>query len=149
MRAVVQRVTCASVEVDGNQVSSIGEGLLVLVGVIDGDKQEDAHYLATKILGLRIFRDENDKMNLNVSQAGGGILIVSQFTLAGDARKGNRPDFTISAKPEHAIELLDEVIARIQAVEVPVCTGVFGAHMKVSLVNDGPVTIILDSRRLF
>lgn len=149
MRAVVQRVICASVEVDDNPISSIGEGLLVLIGVIDGDKQEDAHYMATKILSLRVFRDENEKMNLNVSQAGGSILIVSQFTLAGDARKGNRPDFTISAKPEQAMELLDEVIARIQAAEVPICTGVFGAHMKVSLVNDGPVTILLDSRRLF
>lgn len=149
MRAVVQRVSSASVEVDGNSVSSIGKGLLVLVGVIQGDKLEDAHYLATKMLGLRIFSDENEKMNLDVSQAGGSILLVSQFTLAGDARKGNRPDFGISAKPENAIELLDEIIARIRNAEIPVCTGVFGAHMKVSLVNDGPVTILLDSRRLF
>lgn len=149
MRAVIQRVSCASVEVDGNPVSSIGKGLLVLVGIIDGDNMKDAHYLTTKMLGLRVFCDENEKMNLNVSQAGGSILLVSQFTLAGDARKGNRPDFSISAQPDYAKELLDEVIARIRNAEVPVCSGVFGAHMKVSLINDGPVTILLDSRRLF
>lgn len=149
MRAVVQRVASASVEVDGNLVSSIEKGLLVLVGVVEGDKSEDAQYLATKILGLRIFCDVNEKMNLNVSQIGGSILLVSQFTLAGDARKGNRPDFVASAKPESAIGLLDDVADRIKKAEVPVCTGVFGAHMKVALVNDGPVTILLDSRRLF
>lgn len=149
MRTVVQRVNSASVEVEGKKVSSIGKGLLALVAVMDGDEDRDAEYTASKLLSLRIFQDENEKMNLNVSQVGGSILMVSQFTLAGDARKGNRPDFTASAKPEKAIELLDKATSRISKAEIPVFSGVFGSHMKVILENDGPVTILLDSRRLF
>ena len=149
MRAVVQRVSHAKVEVDGVLISSIDFGFLVLVAVIEGDKLEDAEYLAAKLLGLRVFPDQNQKMNLNISQAEGSMLVVSQFTLAGDARKGNRPDFTASAKPEDAILLIDKLVEKISKADIPVYNGLFGAHMAVSLCNDGPVTILLDTRRAF
>lgn len=149
MRAVVQRVLEASVEVDGKIVSKIDRGLLVFVGTIRDDNSKDAQYLATKILGLRIFGDENGKMNLDVSQINGSILVVSQFTLAGDARKGKRPDFFMSGDPEEAQALISEIVEQVKRAGVPVSTGIFAAHMKVALVNDGPVTILLDSRRQF
>lgn len=149
MRAVVQRVLEASVEVEGKIVSKIGQGLLVLVGTIKGDTEGDASYIATKILGLRIFSDENGKMNLDVSQVGGSILLVSQFTLAGDARKGKRPDFFSSGDPNEAQTLISKIIDQVSKADIPVQTGIFAAHMKVSLVNDGPVTILLDSRKEF
>ncbi len=149
MRAVVQRVGFASVAVCGNEVAKIGKGLMVLVGVATDDNETDASYITTKILGLRIFPDEEYKMNLDVSQADGEILVVSQFTLAGDARKGHRPDFATAAQPELAMELIGKVVAQIEKAGIKVQTGVFGAHMKVSLENDGPVTILLDSKRSF
>jgi D-aminoacyl-tRNA deacylase len=149
VRAVVQRALQASVEVDGQIVSKIGQGLLVLVGTIKGDTESDALYIASKVLGLRIFGDENGKMNLDASQIHGSILIVSQFTLAGDARKGKRPDFFNSGDPDQAKVLINKIVEQILKAEVPVQTGIFAAHMKVSLVNDGPVTILLDSRKEF
>lgn len=149
MRSVVQRVLSAKVEVDGEVVGSIDKGLLVLVGTIQGDSAADAAYMATKIAGLRIFSDENGKMNLDVSQVNGSVLLVSQFTLAGDARKGKRPDFTSSGDPSEAVELLKEIKDQLIKAQIPVQTGIFGAHMKVSLINDGPVTILLDSRKVF
>ncbi len=149
MRAVAQRVLEASVEVDGQTVAKIEKGLLVLVGTIKDDDSKDASYIATKILGLRIFGDENGKMNLDVSQINGSILLVSQFTLAGDVRKGKRPDFFMSGDPIEAQVLISEIIEQVKRAEVPVSTGIFAAHMKVTLVNDGPVTILLDSRRQF
>lgn len=149
MRAVVQRVLEASVEVDGKIVSKIDMGLLVLVGTIKDDNSKDAEYVATKILGLRIFGDVNGKMNLDVSQVNGSILVVSQFTLAGDVRKGKRPDFFMSGDPEEAQVLISEIVEQVKKAEIPVSTGIFAAHMKVTLVNDGPVTILLDSRRQF
>lgn len=149
MRAVVQRVLEASVEVDGKIVSKIDMGLLVLVGTIKDDNSKDAEYVANKILGLRIFGDDNGKMNLDVSQVNGSILVVSQFTLAGDVRKGKRPDFFMSGDPEEAQVLISEIVEQVVKAEIPVSTGIFAAHMKVTLVNDGPVTILLDSRRQF
>jgi D-tyrosyl-tRNA(Tyr) deacylase len=139
----------ACVEVDGKIVGKISKGLLVLVGTIQDDCDSDASYIATKIAGLRIFSDENGKMNLDVSQVNGSVLLVSQFTLAGDARKGKRPDFTLSGDPNSAVKLLDLVKHQLEKAIIPVETGIFGAHMKVSVVNDGPVTILLDSRKGF
>ena len=149
MRVVVQRVLEASVEVEGKIVSRIDNGLLVLVGTVKGDTEVDASYIATKILGLRIFGDENGKMNLDVGQVRGSILIVSQFTLSGDARKGKRPDFFNSGDPNEAQIFIGKIVDQISKAEIPVQTGIFAAHMKVSLVNDGPVTILLDSRKEF
>lgn len=149
MRSVVQRVLEAKVEVDGKIVGKISKGLLVLVGTIQEDESADASYIATKIAGLRIFPDDNGKMNLDVTQIEGSVLLVSQFTLAGDARKGKRPDFTLSGNPDKAVELLEMVKQQLEKAQIPVQTGIFGAHMKVSLVNDGPVTILLDSRKGF
>jgi D-tyrosyl-tRNA(Tyr) deacylase len=149
VRAVIQRVSNASVEVDGEIVSSIGRGFLVLVGTIRDDTEADARYIATKIAGMRIFTDENGKMNLDLHQVNGSVLLVSQFTLAGDARKGKRPDFFLSGDPNEAIVLLDLITEQLKRADIPVQTGVFAAHMKVSLVNDGPVTILLDSRKEF
>jgi len=149
LRAVIQRVSKASVSVDGGTVCSIGKGLLVLLCAMEGDGDSDVAYISKKILGLRIFPDENDKMNLNISAVSGSVLIVSQFTLAGDVRRGNRPSFTASTEPDLATELIKAVSIRIEKAGVTVEHGVFGAHMNVSLVNDGPVTILLDSERLF
>lgn len=145
----MQRVGRASVSVDGKIVGQIESGLLVFVGVGQGDTQQDADYIATKILGMRIFQDDADKMNLDVTQIGGSVLIVSQFTLFGDVRKGKRPDFTMAALPEDAKSLIEQIIQRINKADIPVQTGIFGAHMVVDIENNGPVTIMLDSRKVF
>lgn len=149
MRAVVQRVLTASVSVAGSVVSSIDKGFLVLLGVEEGDGPADVEYCADKISGLRVFEDENGKMNLALAEAGGGVLLVSQFTLMGDCRKGRRPGFTASAPPEVAERLYLDVAEGLKKRGHPISTGVFRADMKVALVNDGPVTLLLDSRRLF
>lgn len=149
MRAVVQRVTEASVTVDNRIIGSIGPGLMVLLGVEQGDTEKDAAYLAEKLAGLRIFEDDNEKMNLSVQQVGGSILLVSQFTLLGDVRHGKRPSFTQAASPQEADVLYENLADKLRKKGIPVATGQFQAHMEVSLVNDGPVTILLDSRKLF
>lgn len=146
MRAVIQRVRDASVEVDGEILSDIGIGFLVLVGAARGDTESDAIWLARKIAGLRVFRDHEDRMNLNLQAVEGSILLVSQFTLLADCRQGNRPSFTKAADPEEAAPLVELVVERLRNQHgVRVETGRFGADMKVALLNDGPVTIILDS----
>ncbi len=149
MRAVVQRVKEASVRVDGEVVGAIGFGMLVLLGVDREDAEEDAGYLADKALHLRIFPDDAGQMNLSVLEAGGAILAVSQFTLLGDARRGRRPGFSAAAPPEEANRLYESFVARLRASGLRVETGVFRAMMDVALVNQGPVTILLDSRKLF
>ncbi|MFB0987093.1 MAG: D-aminoacyl-tRNA deacylase [Phycisphaerales bacterium] len=146
MRAVIQRVRDASVEVDGEILSDIGIGFLVLVGAARGDTESDAIWLARKIAGLRVFRDQEDRMNLNLQAVDGSVLLVSQFTLLADCRRGNRPSFTKAADPEEAAPLVELVVERLRNQHgVRVETGRFGADMKVALLNDGPVTIILDS----
>jgi D-aminoacyl-tRNA deacylase len=149
MRAVVQRVTRASVKVNGEFSGKITEGLLVLVGVAQEDAESDADYLAAKIAGLRIFEDEEGKMNRSVVDIGGAILAVSQFTLFGDARKGKRPSFDAAARPERARELYEHFVAQIRALGLRCETGRFQETMEVELVNQGPVTILLDSKKLF
>lgn len=149
MRAVVQRVSTASVTVDGEVVSSIGPGLLVLAAVGKGDNQQQVDYLANKLCELRIFEDASGKMNLNVRQVEGAILLVSQFTLFGDARKGNRPSFDSAELPDPARLLFNSLAAAIDKIGVPVSTGKFRAHMQVHLINDGPITILIDSSRMF
>ena len=148
MRAVVQRVKEASVTVDERTIGSMQQGLLVFLGIETEDTREDLTYICDKITGLRIFEDEDEKMNRSVVDVGGSVLLVSQFTLYGDARKGKRPSFIKAARPEQAIPLYEEAIARLSE-RVPVQTGEFQANMAVSLINDGPVTILLDSKRLF
>lgn len=143
MIGVVQRVTSASVTVDDEVVAQIGPGLLVLVGVGQSDSSDDALALGSKIGGLRVFGDDKGLMNRSVVEAGGQVLVVSQFTLLGDARKGRRPSFAEAAAPEIAAPLIDEVRLAVARCGVPVREGVFGAHMQVELVNDGPVTLIL------
>jgi len=145
VRAVVQRVSSARVEVDGEVTGSIGRGLLVLLGVGQGDTEKQAAWLAEKIAGLRIFEDEARKMNLSVEEVGGGVLVVSQFTLLADCRKGRRPSFTEAAPPEVAERLYQEFVRRVRECGVRVETGVFQAKMRVHLVNEGPVTIWLDT----
>ena len=149
MRAVVQRVKYAFVDVEGERVGQIELGLMVLLGVMDGDTDADREYIVKKIAGLRIFEDADDKMNLSVSDVGGRILLISQFTLAGDARHGNRPSFSNAAAPEIAEPVCGQVAENLRARGLTVETGRFRAHMEVSLLNDGPVTILLDSRREF
>jgi D-tyrosyl-tRNA(Tyr) deacylase len=149
MRAVVQRVRAASVEVEGGRVGAIGTGLMVLIGVGRDDGREDAKYIAGKIRDLRVFEDADGKMNRSVGESGAAVLLVPQFTLYGDARKGRRPSFDAAAAPTVARTLFDEVAQELRAGDLHVETGVFQAHMKVELVNDGPVTILLDSRRTF
>jgi D-tyrosyl-tRNA(Tyr) deacylase len=149
MRAVVQRVSEASVEVAGETTGKISAGLLVLLGVSRDDERADADYLAEKIINLRVFTDDQGKMNLSLADAGGAMLVVSQFTLYGDARKGRRPSYIEAADPEKANALYEYFVGRARALGVRVETGIFQAMMRVSLVNDGPVTILLDSRRLF
>ena len=144
MRAVIQRVSKASVSVDGETTGAIGTGLLVLAGVAADDTERDAEVLAGKIVGLRIFPDEDHKMNRSIADAGGSVLLVSQFTLLADFRKGRRPAFTAAAPPQAAEQLLDVLAVSIEAEGVAVEHGRFGAMMDVSLVNDGPVTIIID-----
>lgn len=144
MRLVVQRVSNAKVTVDENVTGEIDEGFLVLLGVTHTDTKENADFLVKKLCNLRVFRDENDKMNLSVKDIDGELLIVSQFTLYADCRKGNRPSFVNSAKPEYANELYEYFINECTKEVKRVQTGEFGAHMKVELLNDGPVTIILE-----
>ncbi len=148
MKAVLQRVKCASVEVDGETVGSCGEGLMILLGVAQGDTEEDARLLAEKILKLRIFSDENGKMNLSVRDVDGEILCISQFTLLANYSHGNRPDYLDSAKPEEANRLYEHFVSLVRPEVKHTGTGIFGADMKVSLVNDGPVTIVMDSEKL-
>lgn len=148
MRAVVQRVSAASVAIDGEEVSSIGKGLLILLGVTHEDTEAEADYLAQKCAGLRIFRDSEDKMNLSVEQVGGQVLVVSQFTLYGDCRKGKRPAFVAAAPPEIAIPLYERFVDGLRKTGLTVKTGKFGADMQVSLINDGPVTILLDTAEM-
>lgn len=145
MRAVVQRVTRASVAVNGQTAAAIGPGLLVLLGIGPGDAEKTARALAGKLSRLRIFEDEAGKMNRSVGDIGGAVLIVSQFTLYGDARKGNRPSFTGAARPEQAEPLCGQVVAGLEAAGLETASGVFGAHMQVELINDGPVTLWLDT----
>ena len=149
MRCVIQKVTHASVVVDDETVGEIDDGYMVLVGAENGDTEADAHYCAEKIAGLRVFEDENDKMNLSLADVGGSVLLVSQFTLLADARHGRRPDFIQAARPEVAEPLCETVKTIIESKGVHVETGRFRTHMRVSLVNDGPVTILLDSRKKF
>lgn len=150
MRAVVQRVTEASVTVEGEVVGAIEHGLCVLLGAGDGDTQKDVAYMADKVANLRIFADDQGKMNRSVLDVGGGILAVSQFTLYGDARKGRRPAFVKALEPVAAKALYQQFVDRLRALGVaPVKTGVFRASMRVALVNDGPVTILLDSHKTF
>ena len=149
MRAVVQRVSAASVTVEGRKVGTIGPGLLVLLGVARGDTEKDGEDLAEKLAGLRIFEDEEEKMNRSVAQIGGSILLVSQFTLYGDVRHGRRPSFTQAAPPEEANRLYEDLAQKLRDKGLTVETGQFQAHMEVSLVNDGPVTILLDSGKSF
>lgn len=149
MRAVIQRVEQASVSVEGEIRGQIGAGLLVLIGVEEGDGDADFRYIAEKAPNLRVFEDEQGKMNRSLLDVGGEVLAVSQFTLLGDARGGRRPSFITAARPETADPMYERLVADWRARGIRVETGVFGAHMKVSLVNDGPVTILLDSRRRF
>jgi D-tyrosyl-tRNA(Tyr) deacylase len=146
MRAVVQRVSEARVAIDGEVVGEIGHGLLVLLGITHGDTPEQAEWLADKIVGLRIFEDNGGKMNRDVIEAGGGILVVSQFTLYGDCRKGRRPSFIEAAPPALAVPLYAAFVDGIRARGVRTATGRFGAMMRVELVNEGPVTLIVDSK---
>ena len=149
MRLVVQRVTRASVTVDGEVTGKIGKGYMVLVGAEVGDTEADARLCADKLAGLRVFVDDEDKMNRSVLDVGGEILLVSQFTLLGDARHGRRPSFSAAARPEVADPLCQAMRQRLAARGLAVQTGQFQAHMRVELLNDGPVTILLDSRKGF
>ena len=149
MRAVVQRVDKADVTVDGQVTGSVKKGLLVLLGVADGDTEKDLQYMVDKVTGLRIFEDDADKMNLSVKDVGGELLVVSQFTLCGDARKGKRPSFDKAAKPDLANAYYEKFVEMCRTQGLHVETGVFRAHMLVGLVNNGPVTILLDSTKLF
>lgn len=150
MRAVLQRVSFASVEVDNKVVGKIGKGILALIGVEAGDQEKDAAYIAEKIALTRCFNDAEGKMNLSVQQLGGEVLVISQFTLHGDCRRGRRPSFTSAALPDVAIPLYERVIALLrEEYTLPVKTGIFGALMRVRLINEGPVTLLLDSRKQF
>jgi D-tyrosyl-tRNA(Tyr) deacylase len=149
MRAVVQRVGRASVKVKSELVGEIGKGLLVLLGVEQGDDEVDADYLGEKVAGLRIFEDAGGRMNLSVAEIGGAVLAVSQFTLLGDVRRGKRPSFDAAARPERARELYVRFVERIRALGLRCETGRFQEMMEVELINSGPVTILLDSKKLF
>jgi len=149
MRAVVQRISRARITVDGAEVGAIGSGLLVYLGVTNDDGPADVQYIATKVRELRVFEDEAGKMNLALADAGGDVLVVSQFTLYGDCRKGRRPSFDAAAPPALARALYEDVIRTLADNGVRVATGSFQAHMQVDAVNDGPVTLLLDSRRVF
>jgi D-tyrosyl-tRNA(Tyr) deacylase len=149
MRAVISRVAWARVVADGEQTGEIGPGLLLLVGVTHGDGEAEARWLAAKVAGLRVFDDDAGRMNRSLLEAGGGALVVSQFTLYGDARKGRRPSYVAAASPEQAAPLVEAVAAALVASGVPVARGRFGAAMRVESAGDGPVTILLDSARSF
>jgi D-tyrosyl-tRNA(Tyr) deacylase len=147
MRIVIQRVSHASVAVEGREVSRIQLGLLILLGIESEDSDEDIEWLCKKVSAMRIFSDAAGLMNLSVQEVGGAILVVSQFTLHGSTKKGNRPSFIRAARPEAAIPLYERFVQKLaQESGRPVCTGVFGADMKVELINDGPVTILMDSK---
>jgi D-tyrosyl-tRNA(Tyr) deacylase len=146
MKAVIQRVSRASVEVDGRIIGQIGMGLLALVGVAQGDGQPDADYMVEKLATMRVFGDQQGKMNLSIGDVGGSLLLVSQFTLLADTSKGRRPGFDLAAPPETARLLYEQVAVGLKSRGLRVETGIFGAHMKVELLNDGPVTFVLDSR---
>jgi len=145
MRVVLQRVTEASVEVEGKVIGKINNGLLILLGIHTDDNMKELEWMVKKIIGLRIFEDENGKMNNSLNDVNGKLLIVSQFTLYGDCEKGRRPGFTDAARPEKAIPMYNEFIERCKSLGVSVESGEFGADMKVSLLNDGPVTLVIDS----
>jgi len=149
MRAVIQRVSRAKVTVDGKITGEIGKGLLVLLGVTKTDDEAAADYLVQKTIGLRVFEDTDGKMNLSVQDIGGAVLVVSQFTLYGDVRKGKRPSFDDAAKPEQANHLYEYFVSKVRSTGVKCETGKFQAMMEVELVNDGPVTILLDSEKMF
>lgn len=146
MKAVVQRVGASRVEVDGELVGAIDRGLLVYLGVAAGDETRDLEWLADKVSGLRIFEDDQGKMNRDVAEVGGGVLVISQFTLLGDCRKGRRPSFTGAMPPEPAERLYESFVALLRTKGVPVATGRFRADMKVFSLNDGPITMLIDSR---
>jgi D-tyrosyl-tRNA(Tyr) deacylase len=149
MRLVVQRVSRAKVTVAGEIVGEIGKGYLALVGVEDGDTDDDMRYGVEKLVGLRVFEDNEGKMNRSIADIGGSILLVSQFTLLGDARHGRRPSFSNAARPETAAPMIERMALEIAGRGIPVAKGVFGADMQVELVNFGPVTILLDSKKSF
>ncbi len=146
MKAILQRVSSASVSVDDTQVGSIKNGFLILLGVQQGDDEKDLEYLVKKTVGMRIFKDDNQHMNLSIKDVNGEALVVSQFTLCADTHKGRRPSFIHAAPPEIAEQMYQQFCEQLKVAGVPVQTGKFGAMMDVSLINDGPVTIILDSR---
>ena len=145
MRAVVQRVKRASVTIDGTKTAEVGVGFLILLGVHETDTEADAEYLAKKCCGLRVFEDDNGKMNRSVQDVGGTFLVVSNFTLYGDCKKGNRPSFTSAARPETAVPLYEHFISCVRQSGIACQTGTFGADMQVELLNDGPVTLIVES----
>lgn len=148
MKLVIQRVKEARVISDGMQTGQIGQGLQVLIGVMEGDTEAQASYLADKVARLRIFTDENDKLNLSVQDVDGGILVVSNFTLGGDCKKGNRPSFVAAAKPPLADQLYEYFVRCLREKGIPVETGVFGAHMEISMVAWGPITILMDTKEM-
>lgn len=149
MRAIVQRVKSSSVKVDNEVIGKIDKGLMVLLGVHVDDTEKDLDYIYRKVKGLRIFEDENDQMNLGLEDVGGELLVISQFTLYGDARKGRRPSFIDAARPDKAIPLYEKFIEKAKADGIKCETGEFGADMEVEIINDGPVTILLDSSKAF
>ena len=149
MRAVIQRVSCAQVSVNGTVTGDIGRGLVVLLGVGQSDTESDADYLAEKVSGLRVFEDSEGKMNRSLAEVGGAVLVVSQFTLYGDVRRGKRPSFDAAAPPQKARELYEYFLERIRAAGLPCETGRFQEMMQVEFVNEGPVTILLDSEKKF
>ena len=147
MKAVIQRVSSASVTVADKKISEIGSGFLILLGIAREDEEGDIDYLVKKTAGLRIFKDDRQNMNLSIQDVGGEILVVSQFTLCADTRKGHRPAFIGAAEPKMAENMYDQYCQKLQLLNIPVSKGQFGASMDVGLINDGPVTIILDSRK--
>lgn len=149
MRAVIQRVSSASVTVDHEVVGQIERGFVVLLGITTHDTVDDVEYVANKLIGLRVFEDDDGKMNRSITDVGGSMLVISQFTLFGDCRKGRRPSFIEAARPEVARPLYERLVEELRAQGVPTETGVFQTHMDVALVNDGPVTLLLDSQKLF
>jgi len=149
VRAVVQRVKRASVSVDDIVIGKIDHGIMILLGVEESDEEKDLEYLCDKVVNLRIFEDENEKMNKSLMDVKGSILVISQFTLLGDARKGRRPSFTQAAAPDKAMIMYEKFINNMKSLEVVTKSGQFGADMQVELVNDGPVTILLDSKKIF